>query len=335
MTRCSRCVLPATFPGITFDAEGVCNFCREQPPLCNEAEKKARARARFERLVGRVRRSPGIQCLMAYSGGKDSTYTLMVLRRVYGLRVLAVTLDNGFISPQAFANGRRVVEALDADQLTVKPRIGLLRRIFAACAFGNPFPAKTLERASSICNACMGLVKSVALRVALERRVPIVAWGWSPGQAPVSASAVKLSASMVARMQATRAAPLLAIAGEELRPYLPDGRAAGGGDGFIPHATNPLAFLDYDEHRIVSEIEALGWRPPDDTDGNSTNCLLNSYANRIHLRRYGFHPYAFEIAGLVRRGLMDRSEGLAKLSDLGSRGAAEAVARRLHLEVTF
>lgn len=335
MRRCSRCVLPATFPGIRFDPEGVCHFCREQPPPRDEAAKKARARRRFETLVGRVRRLPGIHCLMAYSGGKDSTYTLMVLRRVYGLRVLAVTLDNGFISPQAFSNARRVVEALDADQITVKPRIGLLRRIFAACAFGNPFPAKTLERASSICNACMGLVKSVALRIALERRIPLVAWGWSPGQAPVSAAAVRLSASMMARMQAARAAPLLAIAGEEIRAYLPDARCGTGDDCFLPHATNPLAFLDYDERRIVSEIEDIGWRPPDDTDGNSTNCLLNSYANRVHLRRYGFHPYAFEIAGLVRKRLMDRAEGLAKLADLGSRGAAEAVARRLHLEITF
>lgn len=335
MNICSRCVLPATFPGIRFDPEGVCNFCRERRALFDEAAKRARARRRFEDLVERVRRARGIHCLMAYSGGKDSTYTLMVLRRVYGLRVLAVTLDNGFISPQAFANARRAVEALDADHVTVKPRLGLLRRIFAACAFGSPFPAKALERASSICNACMGLVKSVALRMALERRVPVVAWGWSPGQAPVGAAVMRLSASMVRRMQETRAAPLLAIAGEELRPYLPDGRRREGEDGFVPHAVNPLAFLDYDERRILSEIEELGWRPPDDTDGNSTNCLLNSYANRVHLRRYGFHPYAFEIAGLVRRGLLDRAEGLAKLSDLGSRGAAEAVARRLHLEITF
>jgi tRNA(Ile)-lysidine synthase TilS/MesJ len=335
MMTCTRCVLPATFPGVGFDGEGVCKFCRAQAPRGDDTERKARARERFERIVGLVRPSPGIQCLMAYSGGKDSTYTLMVLRRVYGLRVLAVTLDNGFISPQAFANSRHVVEALDVDHVTVKPRMGLVRRIFAACAFGDPFPAKALERASSICNACMGLVKSVALRIALERRIPLVAWGWSPGQAPVSAAAVRLSASMMLRMQAARSAPLVAIAGEEVRPYLPDPRRAQGDDGFLPHATNPLAFLDYDERKIVAEIQPLGWRAPDDTDGNSTNCLLNSYANRVHLHRYGFHPYAFEIAGLVRLGLMRRAEGLAKLADLGSRGAAEAVARRLHLEITF
>ena len=90
MRTCSRCVLPATFPGIRFDPKGVCHFCREQPPLCDEAEKKARARRRFERLVARVRGLPGIQCLMAFSGGRDSTYTLMVLRRVYDLRVPSV-----------------------------------------------------------------------------------------------------------------------------------------------------------------------------------------------------------------------------------------------------
>ena len=46
---------------------------------------------------------------------------------------------------------------------------------------------------------------------------------------------------------------------------------------------------------------------------NSTNCLLNSYANQIHRERYGFHPYVWEIANMVRCGAMTRTEGLDKV----------------------
>jgi hypothetical protein len=50
---------------------------------------------------------------------------------------------------------------------------------------------------------------------------------------------------------------------------------------------------------------------------NSTNCLLNSYANSIHIRDYGYNPYSLEIANLVREGFLSREEGLEKLAESG------------------
>jgi len=72
--------------------------------------------------------------------------------------------------------------------------------------------------------------------------------------------------------------------------------------------------LDYNEEDILNAIKEIGWVNPKDTDSNSTNCLLNGFANQMHIKQYGFHPYAFEIAGLVREGYMTREEGLKKLS---------------------
>ena len=77
---------------------------------------------------------------------------------------------------------------------------------------------------------------------------------------------------------------------------------------------HPLAFLEYDEEKIIGEIRGLGWEDPKDTDSNSTNCLLISLGIKIHLERHGFHPYTQEIACLVREGLMSREAGLRKLS---------------------
>ena len=71
--------------------------------------------------------------------------------------------------------------------------------------------------------------------------------------------------------------------------------------------------MDYDEETAVQRIKALAWERPQDTDPNSTNCLLNSYANTIHLKQMGYHPYAMELAGLVRKGYMSREQALARL----------------------
>ena len=69
MKICNNCILPETFPGIRFDENGVCNFCRE------------------------FKGKGSYDCLMAYSGGKDSTYTLWILKKKYDLRILALTFD--------------------------------------------------------------------------------------------------------------------------------------------------------------------------------------------------------------------------------------------------
>ena len=80
MKRCSRCVLPETFPGISFDDDGVCNFCRAFKGREKLETSKSKYRSRFEKLIEEKQKSGGYDCLMAYSGGKDSTYTLMVLK---------------------------------------------------------------------------------------------------------------------------------------------------------------------------------------------------------------------------------------------------------------
>jgi tRNA(Ile)-lysidine synthase TilS/MesJ len=210
----------------------------------------------------------------------------------------------------------------------MKPSFILLRRLFARVAHEEPFPMKALERASSICNACMGMVKSITLRMAIEQQIPMVAYGWSPGQAPISSAVFRMNVAMVRRMHKSQTARLRAIGAEDMDPYLLNERHFARLDDF-PHNVSPLLFLPYDEDLVTQRIQQLGWQPPGDTDGNSTNCLLNAFANRVHLRKHGFHPYAFEIAGLVRRGAMTRQAGLAKLEDLGPEGTARAVAERL------
>lgn len=57
------------------------------------------------------------------------------------------------------------------------------------------------------------------------------------------------------------------------------------------------------------------WIAADDTDPKSTNCLLNCYGNAVHKEQFGFHPYASELAGVVRQGALDGREAIARLSE--------------------
>ena len=163
MKRCTRCVLPETFPGIQFDDEGVCQYCRHTPSPERRAEQKAKLRARFEQLVTEVRDEPGYHCLMSWSGGKDSTYTLWLMRHEYNLRILAFTFDNGFVSPAAIDNMRTIADNLGIDHIIIRPGFHFLRQVFAASLDPGMYPPKALERASAVCSTCMGLAKGIGL----------------------------------------------------------------------------------------------------------------------------------------------------------------------------
>jgi len=328
MRTCSRCILPETFPGIRFDGNGVCNFClgfKGKEHL--HAEREA-MREKFDRLVNEVRGRATCDVLMCYSGGKDSTYTLSLLRKKFHLKALAVTFDNGFVPEEAFVNIRKVCEVLSVDHLFVKPRFDLLRRIFAAASERALFPRKALERASTICTACMGIVKFGALRLAIEQEIPVVSYGWSPGQAPIASSVFRHNPTMLRSMQKALYGPVHEIVGEDIRPYFLEERHFAD-PSKLPYNVSPLAFCEYSEEKILQEITGLGWRRPRGLDANSSNCMLNSYANLVHKRQFGFHPYAWEMSNLIRAGQLDRTDALRKTEDFAHEEAVRLAEEKI------
>jgi tRNA(Ile)-lysidine synthase TilS/MesJ len=309
---CSNCVLPGSFPGISFNREGLCNYCVDYKSREVEDNIKSEYRKRFEDLISRYKGKSTYDLLMCYSGGKDSTYTLSILKQKYGLNILALTFDNGFLSEFTPPNIRSVVEKLGVDHIYYKPNAQVLGKIFRHCIDSDVYSMKAIERASNICTSCIGILKYSALRLALEKGIPLIGFGWSPGQAPVTSSIIKNNPQMVRKMQATIYNPLHRIVGDAINPYFVDEKYFSSQS--FPYYVHPLAFLDYDEKDILRNIASLGWTMPQDVDANSTNCLLNSFANVVHKNRYGFHPYSYEMANLVREGFIKRSEALERLN---------------------
>jgi len=311
-TLCTQCILPSTFPGISFDDQGVCSHCQRYKGRAVTEKQMAKYEQKFIKLLQEKRKKSTYDVLVAFSGGKDSTYTLDVLVNRYELRVLALTFDNTFISPQAEENIRTVCGVLGADLLVVRPYPKMIRRIFSTAASRELYSAKTLERASTICTSCIGIIKNLILRTAIEKEIPFVGFGWSPGQAPVQSSVMKTNARLMQSTQQAIYKPLHEIAGDALNPYFVTEEQFKHPENF-PWNVHPLAFLPYDEEKIIERIQSYGWKKPDDTDPNSSNCLLNAYANQIHRKRYDFHPYVWEIANMVREGVMSREEGVKKI----------------------
>jgi tRNA(Ile)-lysidine synthase TilS/MesJ len=314
MQVCKKCVLNERFPGIRFNEDGICNFCCSARSADNQRAAKEKYEARFRQLVQEHKGKGSYDCLVAYSGGKDSTYTLHLLRERYDLRILAYSFDNWFQSERARRNIRAVLSHINVDHVTVTPSFESMKRIVVASVSGDMYSAKALVRASSICTSCISLVRFVGFRMAIDQEIPFLIFGMSPGQAPLATAVVKTNPRMIETMQDALLRPLSDRLGDIVKPYFLEPRHFDKAEAF-PYSINPLAFTDYDEAVIFETAYRYGWQKPDDTDANSTNCLLNAFANQVHVEKFGVNPYACEIAELVRLGCMTREEGLARLAE--------------------
>lgn len=117
---CRRCVIDDSVPGVEFDGEGICSFCKlhdkldRQFPLDESGERSLRRIVERIKRIGKNRR---FDCVVGVSGGRDSTYTLYLAKRAWGLRPLALHFNNGFGNPVA---GKNMVQA--ASKLGVELR---------------------------------------------------------------------------------------------------------------------------------------------------------------------------------------------------------------------
>lgn len=331
MRRCVKCILPECFPGISFNEEGICNHCANYGDHLDKwKESKRRFEKKFMQLLTSVPRHGNYDCLIAYSGGKDSSYTLQIMVEKYRLKVLALTFDNGFLPEITYQNIRRVLEGVGVDHILIKPDFGLLKQIFVEATKRALYPKKTVERASTICTSCIAFVKFISLRTAIEQSIPFVIFGWSPGQVSGSSPIFKANPMIIKSTQKVLYGPLHQIAGDRINPYFLEARHFGLPDRF-PYHISPLSFIKYDEEETLKEISKYGWRRPEEVDPNSTNCLINSFANELHQQQYGYNPYVFELAKLTREGYLERRQALRRVQKRADPITVESVKKRLGL----
>ncbi len=330
---CNKCILPETFPGIKFNDQGVCNHCRrDESTVAKAPDKKAKYRERLDQLVNDIKnKAPAYDAIMAYSGGKDSSYALKLLKERYDLRLIALTFDNHFVSPVTWENIKKITDALEIDLIIFRPPWPVTKKLFTLTAKEDIFPPPTLLRASAVCTACIGLVKSMVLKTALEMSIPLVGFGWSPGQAPIQTAILKNNPALIRQNQSALSKAFPPDIKHGMDKYLiPDVYYEIYKDRF-PHNIHPLAFFHYDEGHISNELNGLGWEAPTDTDTNSSNCLLNAFANHCHLKRHGFHPYVWEIANMVRQGVVNRDEGVERIYSEQNRVMVNYAKERLEI----
>jgi len=124
--RCTRCILPETMPFISFDADGVCNYCRHYRP-----RNQPRPKEELFALVEPYRRAVGNDCILPFSGGRDSCYALHLVVNELKMKPVAYTYDWGMVTDLGRRNISRMCSMLGVENIIVADDIEQKRRNIA------------------------------------------------------------------------------------------------------------------------------------------------------------------------------------------------------------
>lgn len=166
LVHCRKCLLPETYETIEFDAEGVCNICRGREFRDQKIDWDGRKR-QLDALVEEHRGKHDYDCIVPFSGGKDSTFTLWYLVNTYKLKPLVVQFDHGFMRDRLKENNTRTFKKLGVDVLSFTPNWRVVKRLML----------EALRRKGDFCWHCHTGIFSYPMHVALRHQVPLVFWG--------------------------------------------------------------------------------------------------------------------------------------------------------------
>lgn len=123
LKRCTRCILPETFPMISFDENGVCSICNQHVPLDLMGEQA------LHELADKYRSKDGSpDCVVAFSGGRDSSYMLHYVKKELNLTPVAYGYDWGMVTDIARRNQAIITGQLGIEYIVVSADIKQKRK---------------------------------------------------------------------------------------------------------------------------------------------------------------------------------------------------------------
>jgi len=310
-THCTQCGLPSNYPNILFDEQGVCSVCQTFESIKEKAKAYFKSKEALLEIFNSARARSKVplkyDCMMFYSGGKDSSYALCQLVDL-GLNVYAFTLDNGYISDGAKTNIRRVVESLGIDHE------------FASTPYMNRIFKDSLTRFSNVCNGCFKTIYTLGINRAHELGIPIIVTGLSRGQF----FETRLTENLFKNGQFSPDQVDEAVLEARKAYHRTEDEVSRCLDVSLVQNDDifeEIQFVDFYRYWDVSlsELyayldERVPWIRPKDT-GRSTNCIVNDVGIYIHKKERGYHNYALPYSWDVRMGHKERDEALEELDD--------------------
>ena len=299
MKICNKCILTEAYSGLTFNEEETCSMCSSNHVFKPYGEDK------LNRIIeaAKARKQGEYDALVPLSGGKDSMYILFLAVKVYKLKVLTMTFDNGFTSPLAVENMERAVEKMQVKHVVCKPDYDVLKRIYK----------NMLLRSGDLCGACGIAIKASMFKVAHDYGIPIILLGTSPLEE--DSFLPDTTQDIVRFKHIMREAG--GITKKEMNDFLiyPNLNlfklSIGKRTGSFAKEVCPLFYIKNPSDKEMGEFitKELDWK--EDTSREYSkhfDCIAEPFTNYVRHHIYGYERRICQYSTMVRRGEITREK---------------------------
>lgn len=309
---CKRCINDSTVKNISFDENGICNYCNAYDGISGVLHDYGRLEKLF---TARIEKASGKEydytAAVGLSGGKDSVYVLYKLARVYHVKVKAFTLDNGFLSDDARIKIDNIVRELDVEHEYITFDVGLLKRTYKY--FTNKF--------LSPCIACSFLGYAAMIDYASKINAGICVHGRSrpqmlrsylPGGSDVFIEYIKSGLlppgdvdleTLYGKVLSGTRRHISGKLAAEIEGSLMQNAKAYGYREFVPY----FLYHPYDKREVIDFITTTtSWQKSEDVE--HFDCLIHNaaaYIKNITARRAHIMP---ELSVSIREETLTRDE---------------------------
>lgn len=166
MKYCKRCVLPETHDTLEFDEDGVCGVCKQIDYRDEKIDWEERKKMLLD-LVDEYRDKGEYDCIVPFSGGKDSTFQLWYVVKELGLKPLVVRFNHWGYRPLVHKNNTRTFKILGVDVLEFTPSWHVTRELML----------ESLKRKGDFCWHCHTGVYAHTMQIAIKYNTPLLIWG--------------------------------------------------------------------------------------------------------------------------------------------------------------
>ncbi len=324
MKTCSKCILPETYPGISFDDKGVCNYCRDYKP----EYKNVNSESLLEVLQSVDNPSP-YDCVVPLSGGKDSSFILLYIVKELGLNPLVVSYNSGFQHPIAEENVRSACEILGVDLEEIKSPGKIQKGILKAS-----YILSQKMRIAWGCANCPAILRIVPINAARKHKIPFIIWGSSTLE---TIEGNDYSKDFKALLKMSLKDPRFGFNGFKYIFLRIVQRFLLGFPlryAFRPFSIPPFSnenpkFIHFYDHVKWDSMRntqllgsEIGWKHPVGKESRF-DCRLHSIGNVRYLRDYGITMDGLNFSNFVREGKMNRDDALKSEQDIAKKAQDE------------
>lgn len=171
MKKCTRCLVTETVDTITFDEEGVCSVCRQVEFKQEKIDWDDRWQ-QLQTMVAEYRDKGNYDCVVPYSGGKDSVFQLWYIVRELGLKPLVVRFNHWGYRPLVEENNTSVFKQLGVDVVEFTASFHTVRETML----------EAFKRRGDFCWHCHTGIYSGVMHMALKFETPLIFWGESTAE---------------------------------------------------------------------------------------------------------------------------------------------------------